>query len=63
MDIYKMKKSELEELIEKISRQKDNIIQLRSKAYHRSTKLLRRNPGAISKKYEAALKEIKELIK
>lgn len=56
-------KSELEELIEKISRQKDNIIQLRSKAYHRSTKLLRRNPGAISKKYEAALKEIKELIK
>lgn len=56
-------KAELEELVGKIARQKENMLQLRHKTYDRSMSMLRRNPGAISKKYEEALKEIKDLVK
>lgn len=54
-------KAELEEVLEKLSWQKEKTIKLKNKNYIHSINLLKRNPNAVSKKYESALKEIKEM--
>ena len=51
-------KEELQEQMERLTR---NIFARSNRQYLRAVRHLRRNPGIISKKYEEALKEIKEL--
>ena len=50
-----------EEILSQIEQQIRNVFSRTNKQYLRVTKHLKRNPGAISKKYEEALKEIKDL--
>lgn len=50
-----------EEILSQIEQQIRNIFSRTNTQYLRVTKHLKRNPGAISKKYEEALKEIKDL--
>ena len=54
-------KLELEEFKEKIKKQTETGFQFKQKTYTRSIKILRRNPNVVSKRYEEALKEIKNL--
>lgn len=56
-------KVELEELKEKLKKQREDGLQIRQKAYRRSVRILHRNPNVVSKKYEEALKEIQSLEK
>lgn len=53
-------KLELEGMKEKIKKQKEKGFDLKQKAYVRSMKILHRNPHTVSKRYEEALKEVKE---
>lgn len=50
-----------EEILEQLEKQLRGVFSRTNKQYLRVTKHLGRNPGAISKKYAEALKEIKEL--
>lgn len=54
-------RAELEEFKESILRQKSRILSRSEKVYTRALGVLRRNPSAVSKRYEEALKEVKKL--
>lgn len=54
---------ELEEVIEKLKKQKEKIFTLKAKSYERSMQLLRRNPNATSRVYGEVLEEMKDLDK
>lgn len=54
-------RDELVEVMDKLTKQKENIYKLKNKAYVRSIQLLRRNPNAMSKEYEVALNEIRKI--
>lgn len=49
---------EMRKLQESLGHQRQKMGQVRSKQYRRSIRLLRRNPGAVSRKYKEALEEI-----
>ena len=53
-------KTELESFLVSVRRQKHRIYNCNEKSYHRSLKLLKRNPNTVSKKYEEALKKVKD---
>ena len=54
-------KSEIEEVLQKITIQKKRVFEVGSQTYKHSVKILRRNPSASSKKYSQALQELKEI--
>lgn len=54
-------RGELVEVIERLTRQKEKVFELKTKTYRHCMSLLKRNPEAVSKKYEGALNEIKEI--
>ena len=58
---YEKFKAELLEYLGKIKKQEKHVSKMESKAYINSINILRRNPGAKAKKYEEAMKEVKDL--
>lgn len=60
---YEKFKAELLECLAKIKKQEKHVSKMESKAYIHSINILRRNPGAKAKKYEEAMKEVKDLEK
>ena len=60
---YEKFKAELLEYLGKIKKQEKHVSKMESKAYINSINILRRNPGAKAKKYEEAMKEVKDLEK
>lgn len=60
---YEKFKVELLGYLTKIKKQEKHVSKFESKAYIHSINILRRNPGAKAKKYEEAMKEVKNLEK
>ncbi|CDM70255.1 hypothetical protein CM240_3138 [Clostridium bornimense] len=60
---YEKFKAELLDCLAKIKKQEKHVSKMESKAYIHSINILRRNPGAKAKKYEEAMKEVKDLEK